>query len=978
MATTVSYAGVNHAFQAGVINGNIESLTIGQAESLDQECLRALRTTDPRHDKERIKDAKGGLLKDCYRWILDNEAFKQWQQSQCDSHRLLWIRGNPGKGKTMLLCGIIEELTYIYGDDTIISFFFCQATDNRINSATSVLRGLIYLLVEKNPSLRSHLRSQYEKAGRALFEDVNAWNALVTIFTSILEDLSLKATTYIVIDALDECTSGLDLLLKLIVQMSATHPQIKWLVSSRNYANIIKRLNSTTQIALLLELNEESVSEAVKFFIEYRVNTIAVVEEYSPKTCNIVKEHLLSNSQGTFLWVALVCKELEDTEWWQAEDVVRTFPPGLSALYRQMLDQVYKTRSAQICKRILSIICSVYRPITLSELGALIQGRIDSLDIDAVVLRQLIGHCGSFIILREQRVHFIHQSAKDFLTQKASSEILPKGTESEHHAIFSQCLIVLMKTLRRDIFNLGLPGIPIEDINIPSPNPLAPVEYACIYWVDHLYAGRLIAWSPDGSRLASGSADTTVRVWDPITGQNTSTLEGHSRWVTSITWSPDGSRLISGSDDTTVCIWDPITSHNISTLKGHSNLTSPRLIAWSPDGSRLASGSADTTVRVWDPITGQNTSTFKGHSRWVTSITWSPDGSRLVSGSDDTTVQIWNPITGQNISTLEGHTDSVISIAWSPDGSQLASGSDDTTVRIWDPMTSQNISTFKGHSDSVMSIAWSPDGSQLASGSFDDTVRIWDPMTNQNISTLKGHSDSVMSIAWSPDGSRLASGSDDNIVHVWDPITGQHTSTLRGHRGCVMLITWSPDGNRLAAGSDDATVRIWDPSTGQNTTLAGHTDSITSIAWSPDGSRLASAAGDGTVRIWNSITSQCISGLFTGHISFLEFDTADPGNKYIKSNVGILEVGIFDQRSMVLLTRTSSNSVQPFNQTRYGLSRDCSWVTYNGLHLLWLPSEYRPIDTLRFAVHGTTVAIACSSGRVIFLEFSTLCPIPSL
>lgn len=205
----------------------------------------------------------------------------------------------------MLLCGIIEELTHLDGDSATISFFFCQATDIRLNSAPSVLRGLICLLVEKNPLLLSHMRSQYEKAGRALFEDVNAWSALSTIFTSILKELSLKGA-YLVIDALDECTSGLDSLLNLIVQKSVAHPQIKWVISSRNYANVIERLNSATQIApISLELNEASLSEAVKLFIEHRVNAIADAEDYNPKTRNIIKDHLLLHSQDTFLLVAL-------------------------------------------------------------------------------------------------------------------------------------------------------------------------------------------------------------------------------------------------------------------------------------------------------------------------------------------------------------------------------------------------------------------------------------------------------------------------------------------------------------------------------------------------------------------------------------------------------------------------------------------------------------------------------------------------
>ncbi|KAJ5655667.1 NACHT nucleoside triphosphatase [Penicillium longicatenatum] len=154
------------------------------------------------------------------RWILGNEEFKQWQNNQ--KNRLLWIRGDPGKGKTMLLCGIIEELTHIFGTTANVSFFFCQATDVRINSATSVLRGSIYSLVRKNPSLLLYVRARYDQAGKALFEDINAWDALSTIFKDILKDSSLQGA-YLIVDALDECISGLRSYLDLIVQESSVH-----------------------------------------------------------------------------------------------------------------------------------------------------------------------------------------------------------------------------------------------------------------------------------------------------------------------------------------------------------------------------------------------------------------------------------------------------------------------------------------------------------------------------------------------------------------------------------------------------------------------------------------------------------------------------------------------------------------------------------------------------------------------------------
>jgi hypothetical protein len=114
-------------------------------------CVRDIRNTDPRHDKHRIKDTKGGLLADSYRWVLDNTAFQQWRQEP-DS-RLLWVKGDPSKGKTMFLCGIINELQSLMLPSALLSYFFYQATNARINSATAVLQGLLYMLVTQQPSL---------------------------------------------------------------------------------------------------------------------------------------------------------------------------------------------------------------------------------------------------------------------------------------------------------------------------------------------------------------------------------------------------------------------------------------------------------------------------------------------------------------------------------------------------------------------------------------------------------------------------------------------------------------------------------------------------------------------------------------------------------------------------------------------------------------------------------------------------------
>lgn len=466
----------------------IRKLLLVQLEtSSNQACLRDLRTTNPYDDKSRIQNTNGGLLKDSYRWILDNEEFKQWQGNQ--NNRLLWIRGDPGKGKTMLLCGIIEELTQLHGNTAIVSFFFCQATDVRINSATSVLRGLIYLLVQKNPFLLFHVRGRYDQAGKALFEDINAWDALSTIFTDILKDPSLKSA-YFIVDALDECTNGLRSLLDNIVQESSVHSQIKWIVSSRNWPEIIERLNIASHIApISLELNDKSVCKAVDKFIQHKVHALATVKGYKKKVRDTIYRYLSSNSQGTFLWVALVCQNLDKTLSRHVAKKLAEFPPGLDALYSRMINQVRKSEDAELCKQILAIASTVYRPITLSELTSIIELPDDDYD-NHEALSEIIAVCGSFLTLREDTVIFVHQSAKDFLLREASKDILPRGIGAEHNMIFLRSLEVIFKTLRRDIYNIKFPGFSIKDVRQPSPNPLAAAEYACVYWVDHLQGSK--------------------------------------------------------------------------------------------------------------------------------------------------------------------------------------------------------------------------------------------------------------------------------------------------------------------------------------------------------------------------------------------------------------------------------------------------------------------------------------------------------
>jgi hypothetical protein len=447
-----------------------------------EECLYDLRPTDPRKDKERIEEAKGGLLEGSYRWVLNNANFRQWLKDP--QSRLLWIKGDPGKGKTMLLCGIINELQKTIASTVSMSYFFCQATDSRINSATGVLRGLLYLLVSQQPELVSHVRKKHDHAGKSMFEDANAWVTLTEIFTDVLQDLSL-GTAYLIVDALDECVTDLPKLLNFVVKQSSASSRVKWIVSSRNYPDIEEQLEQAGhKVRLSLELNAASVSAAVSIFIEQKVLQLSQQKKYNEQTQGIVLKHLTLNANNTFLWVALVCQDLQATAKRNVLKKLDLFPPGLVPLYKQMMQQINKSDDAKLCQQLLALIVLVYRPITLQELVALAE-QLDNI-ADESELREIINLCGSFLTLQGETIYFVHQSAKDFLLNKAVAEVFPSGIEAVHHTIFTRSLQAMSKTLQRDMYCLQELGVLIEEAEQPDLDLLALSRYSCIYWVDHL------------------------------------------------------------------------------------------------------------------------------------------------------------------------------------------------------------------------------------------------------------------------------------------------------------------------------------------------------------------------------------------------------------------------------------------------------------------------------------------------------------
>ena len=214
----------------------------------------------------------------------------------------------------MLMIGIINELQQVtrlgkLSVTEVLSYFLCQGTDSRLNTATAILRGIIYLLASQQPFLISHLRQNYDHAGRKLFEDSSAFHSLSYIFHQMIQDSRLTAA-YLVVDALDECDVGLPQLLDLITwSVSAQSSGIKWIVSSRNRYDIEQCLGLDDSHTRSLELNADHISHAVDVYVDHKVSQLVSLRN-NKALQEKVRDRMHQKSDGTFLWVALVIEDL--------------------------------------------------------------------------------------------------------------------------------------------------------------------------------------------------------------------------------------------------------------------------------------------------------------------------------------------------------------------------------------------------------------------------------------------------------------------------------------------------------------------------------------------------------------------------------------------------------------------------------------------------------------------------------------------
>ena len=473
-----------------------------------------------------------------------------------------------------------------------------------------------------------------------------------------------------------------------------------------------------------------------------------------------------------------------------------------------------------------------------------------------------------------------------------------------------------------------------------------------------------LAFSPDGTRFASGSKDTTVRLWHTISDDEPTVLQKHTSWANVLTFSPDGKMLATGSTDKTVNLWDTDTGELITTLTGHLNGVVE--LSFSPDGKTLASGSTDGTIKFWNTETGDLLPVnITGHTEWVKAVSFIKDikdSSTLASVAFNGVITFWDLETSRNPDFQStGHRDLLKSLAFSPNGTRLVSigaksnmvagfGSvttPDSLIRLKNVSTGREIATLKDNKG-ASNLTFSPDRKTVAFSNHNE-IRLWNtetetvldiPLLDPKNNDREKLRPSISVLLFSPDGKKLVSGTMEGNIQMWDTETGI---------GLFSLTELDPDNvkhglKKAAEANSDATIEVTISPDGALVTTT-YQEPITALAFSPNGELLAAGSYQ-QIRLWNMETGNWRKGI-----------TSINRYKEDRQVFHGAEVLMFSPDNKTLVNGDKNGKIQ-------------LWDIPTGEKIKTLKGHTQPVETLLFSPDGKILVSTGQDGTILVWDWN--------
>lgn len=488
-----------------------------------------------------------------------------------------------------------------------------------------------------------------------------------------------------------------------------------------------------------------------------------------------------------------------------------------------------------------------------------------------------------------------------------------------------------------------------------------------------------LAFSPDGTRIATASESGEVQMWNAATGRHLKTFRGDRLFfANAVRFSPDGTTLVAAGGDNEqsasyqrqvlgqINVWIVDTGDFIGSLKGHRG----RILAldYLSDGKTLISSCEDGRVRLWNMETGDEQTAFRGHQGPVLTAAFSVDGKSFVTIGVDQTLRTWEIARSRETASLTSQSGVTRAAAISPGARFAATSSDDSAVMLWNleagklagkleraqsPVTSAALT--------VQSVAWSPNGRWLAAAR-EKTLLFYDAESGKLLEIPSGHDDVISHVAFSSDSRQLATSSFDRTLRLWEitaresePGAGETSAAdleikpgriLAGHTNWVFSACFSPDGRTLASSAYDKSIRLWNLQTpeAEPVVLPGHTASVRSVAFSPDGKLLASGSADRTVRLWDVATKEPI--VLKGHTDIVRTVIFSPDGQRLASAGEDKVIRLWDVPKKTLLRQFPGHSGLVWCLAFSGSGRMLASGSFDNTIRLWETETGRSLQVL--------------------------------